>query len=358
MRVEDERSGKLFSYVDLEARVRCDHPLRGILMRDELERIGRSRSARHRPVRRAQIVLPSARGESNTAIAERLGVSNPTICHWRKKWFEQGIVGLYGESALAGREPTTRKQSRSSCAPFSTPSRSRALIEPSAPQRGHGPVEEHGGAHARALRGAAASHQKLQALHRSAQERQAEEPGTWPNRRQAAGATQVDLLYPPAMSMQQRPLTQRQENFVRKVAEGMPASRAYRDAGFAASSGNSAEVLASRTLRKVQVAARLAELRAEQAKRHEVTIDSLAREFDENRAHALRVDQVGAAVQATAMKAKLFGFMVDRQQVQVEHTLRKPSADENAPAEMSLEDWQAKYGGSSGPPSTAAATAN
>ena len=80
------------------------------------------------------------------------------------------------------------------------------------------------------------------------------------------------------MSMQQRPLTQRQENFVRKVAEGMAASRAYRDAGFAASSGNSAEVLASRTLRKVQVAARLAELRAEQAKRHEVTIDSLARD--------------------------------------------------------------------------------
>jgi hypothetical protein len=116
--------------------------------------------------------------------------------------------------------------------------------------------------------------------------------------------------------MQQRPLTQRQENFVRKVAEGMAASRAYRDAGFAAGSGNSAEVLASRTLRKVhredvtrrptrdpdapaevaieevQVAARLAELRAEQAKRHEVTIDSQAREFDENRAHALRVDQV------------------------------------------------------------------
>ena len=66
--------------------------------RDELERIGRSRSARHSLVRRAQIVLASARGESNTAIAERLGVSNPTICHWRKKWFEQGIVGLYGES--------------------------------------------------------------------------------------------------------------------------------------------------------------------------------------------------------------------------------------------------------------------
>jgi hypothetical protein len=54
------------------------------------------------------------------------------------------------------------------------------------------------------------------------------------------------------------------------------------------------------------------------------------------------------------MKAKLFGFMVDRQQVQVEHTLRKPSADENAPAEMSLEDWQAKYGGSRVPASPTA----
>src|SRR4051795_12158456 len=60
------------------------------------ERIGRSRSARHSLVRRAQIVLASARGEPNTSIARRLGVTNPTICHWRKKWFEQGIVGLYG----------------------------------------------------------------------------------------------------------------------------------------------------------------------------------------------------------------------------------------------------------------------
>ena len=150
------------------------------------------------------------------------------------------------------------------------------------------------------------------------------------------------------MAKQQRPLTQKQETFVRKVAEGMAASRAYREAGYTATA-HAAEVMASKTLRNAEVAARLAELRAEQAKRHEVTIDSLAREFDENRAHALRVDQVAAAVQATAMKAKLFGFMVDRQQVQVEHTLRKPSADENAPAEMSLEDWQAKYGGSSGP---------
>jgi len=73
--------------------------------RDELERITRSRSAAHGLVRRAEIILSSAGGEANTSIAHRLGVTNPTICHWRKKWFEQGIAGLYGE-ARPGRPRT------------------------------------------------------------------------------------------------------------------------------------------------------------------------------------------------------------------------------------------------------------
>jgi putative transposase len=73
--------------------------------RDELERMTRSHSAPHGLVRRAQIILASANGEVNTAIAHRLGVSNPTVCHWRKKWFEHGLVGLYGE-ARPGRPRT------------------------------------------------------------------------------------------------------------------------------------------------------------------------------------------------------------------------------------------------------------
>jgi len=77
----------------------------GAIERDELERLSRSHSAPHSLVRRAQIVLASADGESNTAIAARFGVSHPTVCHWRKKWFEQGLVGLYGE-ARPGRPRT------------------------------------------------------------------------------------------------------------------------------------------------------------------------------------------------------------------------------------------------------------
>ncbi|PYD74739.1 IS630 family transposase [Novacetimonas pomaceti] len=73
--------------------------------REELERISRSHSAPHSVVRRAQIVLASADGETNTAIARRLGTTNPTVCHWRKRWFELGLVGLYGE-ARPGRPRT------------------------------------------------------------------------------------------------------------------------------------------------------------------------------------------------------------------------------------------------------------
>ena len=73
--------------------------------RSELERISRSRSASHGLVRRSQIILASADGETNKAISQRLGVTNPTICHWRKRWFGHGLVGLYGE-ARPGRPRT------------------------------------------------------------------------------------------------------------------------------------------------------------------------------------------------------------------------------------------------------------
>lgn len=76
--------------------------------RSELERISRSRSAPYSLVRRTQIILASAEGETNKAIAQRLGVTNPTICHWRKRWFEQGLAGLYGE-VRPGR-PRTHKE--------------------------------------------------------------------------------------------------------------------------------------------------------------------------------------------------------------------------------------------------------
>ncbi len=64
---------------------------------EQLGAIARSRSLPHSLVRRARIVLMSAEGVPNQSIAERCGVSVPTISHWRRSWRERGVAGLHGE---------------------------------------------------------------------------------------------------------------------------------------------------------------------------------------------------------------------------------------------------------------------
>ena len=48
-------------------------------------------------VARAQLVLWVAQGESNSAIAERLGWSLPIVGKWCRWFVEQRITGLHGE---------------------------------------------------------------------------------------------------------------------------------------------------------------------------------------------------------------------------------------------------------------------
>jgi transposase len=57
MRGGDERSGELFSYVDLEARVRADHPLRAIraIVNEALSALEREFSALYAPIGRPSI---------------------------------------------------------------------------------------------------------------------------------------------------------------------------------------------------------------------------------------------------------------------------------------------------------------
>lgn len=67
------------------------------LEREALETMVRSRSLAHGPVRRAQMILRSAGDETTSAIAERFGLSVPTVSHWRNRFLDHGIVGLHGE---------------------------------------------------------------------------------------------------------------------------------------------------------------------------------------------------------------------------------------------------------------------
>ena len=66
--------------------------------REQLTVIVGSRSMPQGLARRAKIVLMSDEGMTNTAIAAKLGISMPTVGMWRKRYSEQGIMGLYDEA--------------------------------------------------------------------------------------------------------------------------------------------------------------------------------------------------------------------------------------------------------------------
>jgi len=70
--------------------------------REELRSITRSRSLPQSLATRARIVLLSADGASNTDVAERLGLSKPTVGIWRKRYVTQRIAGLYDEPRPGG----------------------------------------------------------------------------------------------------------------------------------------------------------------------------------------------------------------------------------------------------------------
>lgn len=65
--------------------------------RAELERRVRRRKSSHGAARRARIVLLAADGETNSTIAQMLGLTRKTVGCWRRRFAERGIGGLDDE---------------------------------------------------------------------------------------------------------------------------------------------------------------------------------------------------------------------------------------------------------------------
>ena len=63
----------------------------------ELERLTRSSTVPAAMAQRARIVLLAADGVANYVIAERVGVTRPTVNLWRSRYAENGLAGLVGE---------------------------------------------------------------------------------------------------------------------------------------------------------------------------------------------------------------------------------------------------------------------
>src|SRR5436305_14117766 len=79
----------------------ANHAAAALALRDgDRERLGslpRSTSVRAGLAQRARIVLLAAVGVPNTAIAERVGASRPTVIGWRARYERDGLNGLYDE---------------------------------------------------------------------------------------------------------------------------------------------------------------------------------------------------------------------------------------------------------------------
>jgi putative transposase len=63
----------------------------------QLRSLAGSRSLPHALVMRARVVLMAADGLANKAIAEKVGLSQQSVCLWRKRYLAQGIQGLHDE---------------------------------------------------------------------------------------------------------------------------------------------------------------------------------------------------------------------------------------------------------------------
>src|SRR5947209_9256181 len=77
--------------------------------REQLESWSRRRTTAQALALRSRIVLAAADGLSNSEIAERLGVSRPTVTKWRNRFCESRLEGLFDEPR-PGRPGTVRDE--------------------------------------------------------------------------------------------------------------------------------------------------------------------------------------------------------------------------------------------------------
>lgn len=120
--------------------------------------------------------------------------------------------------------------------------------------------------------------------------------------------------------MSDKELTTKQENACLAFIEhGGNQSAAYRQAYNTENmAALSIHQEASRLFALPHIASRVVELEEEHRERHNVTIDTITAELDENRALALGEKQAAAATSATACKAKIHGLITDKSTI--DHT--------------------------------------
>ena len=117
-------------------------------------------------------------------------------------------------------------------------------------------------------------------------------------------------------------LTIKQERFAQLFVRTGNAADAYLQA-YACQRGTKRTTLRAEGHKLIQhpeIARRIEQLRERVRKSHDLTVQDILNELDENRELAVREGQASAATQATMGKAKVSGFLVER--IQAEITFR------------------------------------
>lgn len=133
----------------------------------------------------------------------------------------------------------------------------------------------------------------------------------------------------------------RHERFAQAVAKGKSNHDAYIYAGYAKGKPNDVRSNAGTLARKPEIAARIAELQDNQARRIGVTVDQLVAELDDFAKLAKRMKHPAAGVGAVLAKAKLLGLIVDK--AEVDATVRKPSREPTEQRQMTMDEWREKF---------------
>src|SRR6516225_7036217 len=105
------------------------------------------------------------------------------------------------------------------------------------------------------------------------------------------------------------------ETFAQLLAQNKTAREAYVLSGYRDNRHNAARLKSSETVRQ-----RVCEICEAGAKTAEVTVASLLAELEDARAKATSLNQLSAAVRATAEKAKISGLLIERQEIEVVNT--------------------------------------
>jgi phage terminase small subunit len=133
-------------------------------------------------------------------------------------------------------------------------------------------------------------------------------------------------------------LNPRQQRFCEGVVSGLPASRAYVEAGY---SSRSPDQEASNLVRNPKVASKIAELQAKAAKKAEKTVADVIADLDRLRDEAFATGQIAAGVSAVMGAARILGMIVDKSQVeQLQH---KPAPLPTQILELTEAEWVEQF---------------